>query len=314
MAERAEIGYLLKRGYKRGAIANALNRAYSSVWDEIKQNSVKGKYDAQKAHHKSYVRRKYSKYQGMKIVKNLELRQMVECWLMGGQSPEAVSGRIKSQEKDLPQTSKNSIRRFIESVYGRKIEYFRNKFRKRRRGRQRRPKIKDKRSIHERSLSIENRKRIGDCEGDFIVSGKSGKGIVFVVIDRRLRYKFLERMINPNFANLKRAGLRIKKKFPEWKSMTTDSDILFAKHKDLEVAWGIIIYFCDTHSPWQKAAIENANKEIRKYILKSSDISKYSLYRIRKIEMKLNSKFMKCLNYRSPEEALILYRKSKTRH
>lgn len=250
----------------------------------------------------------------MKIVENASLRRKVEDWLLDGQSPEAVSGRIKSRENNLPCVSKNSVRRFIASPYGRKIEFVRNRRNKRRRGRPRRPKIKDKRSIHQRPISIQERKNVGDAEGDFIASGKSGKGVVFVTVDRKIRHKFLEKILKPSFNSLKRAGRRIKKRFAEWQSMTTDSDLLFTRYKELEKAWGIRIYFCDIHSPWQEATIENANKEIRCYLPKGSDISRYSLYKIKKIETKLNDKFMKCLNYRTPAEALAFSRKRKTRH
>lgn len=246
----------------------------------------------------------------MKIVASNELRGKVERWLLEGQSPEAVAGRIKEQERDLPQASKNSIRRFIESPYGRKIEYKRKRAKKRRKH-FKRPRLKNRKSIHQRPKSIENRRRVGDAEGDFILSGKSGKGIIFVVVDRRLRRKFLEKIPRPNFCNVKRAGSRIKKRYPEWKSMTTDNDLLFEKHEELEIVWGITIYFCDKHSPWQKGGIENANKEIRRDIPKGSDISKVSVYRIKKLEEKLNNKFMKCLRYRSPNETLNLYRKRK---
>jgi IS30 family transposase len=246
----------------------------------------------------------------MKVVTNDDLRGKVEDWLRQGQSPEAIAGRIEKQERELPHVSKNSIRRFLGSAYGRQIEYIRNK-RKKCKRRFKQPRIKNRRSIHERPKSIEKRCRVGDAEGDFIVSGKSGRGIVFVVVDRRLRRKFLEKILRPNFGNVKRAGSRIKKRYPEWKSMTTDNDRLFERHKELEVAWGITIYFCDKHSPWQKGSIENANKEIRHDIPKGSDISKVSRYRIKRIEEKLNNKFMKCLRYRSPNEALNLYRKRK---
>ena len=43
-------------------------RSPSSVSRELKRNKVNGAYDAQKASHKAYVKRKYSKYQGMKVV------------------------------------------------------------------------------------------------------------------------------------------------------------------------------------------------------------------------------------------------------
>lgn len=247
----------------------------------------------------------------MKVATDNNLRTKVEGWLLEGQSPEAVAGRIKDRERNLPQTSRNSIRRFLKSPYGRKIEYERNKRKKKRRRHPKQCRPKNKKSIHQRPASIQNRRNVGDAEGDFIVSGRSGKGIVFTLVDRRLRHKFLEKILHPTFANVKRSGLRIKKRYPEWKSMTTDNDLLFVNHKQLEIEWGILIYFCDAHSPWQKGSIENANKEIRHDIPKGSDISKISDYKIKKLEIKLNNKFMKCLRYRSPHEALMLYRKRK---
>lgn len=248
----------------------------------------------------------------MKVVSDIKTWDRVDQLLLDGQSPEATAGRIKEREKELVPTSNMSIRRYIKSPHGRVIEYRRNKRRKPRRHRGRKAVWKNKKSIHDRPVSIEKRCHVGDAEGDFIESGRSGKGKLFVVLDRRLRYKFLEKILHPNLANVKRAGLRIKKRYPEWKSMTTDNDLLFEKHEKLEIVWGITIYFCDTHSPWQKPGIENANKEIRHDIPKGSDISKISVYKIRKLEEKLNDKFMKCLNYRSPAEALNLYRKRKT--
>jgi IS30 family transposase len=289
-----------------------MKRSGSAIWNECRRNKTKGEYDPKKAAHKAYARRKYCKFQGMKIVSNPALRDKVEVWLFNDQSPEGISNRIKRHEKNLPNVSKDSIRRFIKSPYGRAIEYHRSKRKKPRRRRGRKAAWKNKKSIHDRPVSIDNRCRVGDSEGDFIESGKSGKGKLFVVIDRRLRRKFLEKILRPNFANVKRAGLRIKKRYPEWKSMTTDNDLLFEKHEELEIVWGIKIYFCDTHSPWQKGEVENANKEIRIDIPKGSDISKISVYRIKKLERKLNAKFMDCLNSLTPDEALKRYRKRKT--
>ena len=247
----------------------------------------------------------------MKVVSDDKTRKKIDKWLLAGQSPEAAAGRIKEQEKDLVEASNMSIRRYIKSPYGRTIEYERNKRKKKRRRRPKRPWIKDKRSIHHRPASIEKRRNVGDAEGDFIVSGKSGKGIIFTLVDRRLRHKFLEKILHPTFANVRRAGLRVKKRYPEWRSMTTDNDFLFTNHKQLEKDWGILIFFCDEHAPWQKGSIENANKEIRRDIPKGSDISRISIYKIKKLETKLNNKFMKCLRYRSPHETLALYRKRK---
>jgi len=292
-------------------IARALKRSASTISDEIARNSVAGEYNARKAHEKSRVRYRSSKYQGMKIVKNPELRKRVDDWLLDSQSPELISGRLRDQEKSLPYVSKDSIRRYIKSVYGREIEVFR-KHRKRRRGHRRKAKLQDRKFIDQRPVSSEKRLRVGHAEGDFLVSGKVGKGVILHVIDRKFRYKFLERILNPTQGNITRAARRIKQRYPEWKTLTTDNDILLQHHKRLEKILGISIYFCQGGKPWQKASVEEGNMEIRKYLPKSSDISKYSRYKIRKIEEKINSRFMKCLRHLSPKEALERYRQQKT--
>lgn len=56
----------------------ALKRSVSSIYDEIKRNSVKGTYDPKKANDKTRIRRQEAKYQGMKIVGNDQLQKTVE--------------------------------------------------------------------------------------------------------------------------------------------------------------------------------------------------------------------------------------------
>lgn len=156
--------------------------------------------------------------------------------------------------------------------------------------------------------------RIGDVEADFILSGKTGKGILITIVCRKLRIIFIEQILNVNIKNVHRAFKKVKKKFPEMKTMTTDNDLLLQKHRELEkILGGVKIYFCDPYSSWQKGSVENANKNIRKYIPKGNDISKYSNYRIKKIEEKLNNRIMECLNFLTPYEALEKHRKRKKR-
>ena len=140
-----------------------------------------------------------------------------------------------------------------------------------------------------------------------------GKGILLTVVCRKLRIIFIEQILNVNIKNVHRAFKRIKKKFSEMKTITTDNDLLLQKHKELEKLLGVKIYFCDPYSSWQKGSIENANKNIRKHIPKGSDISKYSKYRVRKIEEKLNNRIMECLNFLTSYEALENCRKRKKR-
>lgn len=231
---------------------------------------------------------------------------------MDDQSPEHVSKRILKYHKDLPYISGVSIRTYIKSPYGRRIEAHGNKVYRKRRGKRKISKeIADKRMIDKRPKYIKDRKRIGDTEGDFIAPGKSGEGMLFVVGDRKSRAPFLEKIYPVSIANVERAIGRIKKRFPELKTMTFDNDLLFIHHKRLERKFNVKIYFCHKHSPWEKGFVENRNKVIRRYIPKGSDISKYSRYYIQKLEEKLQRQFMKCLNYLMPKEILERHRKRK---
>ena len=293
-------------------IAGVISRSVSVISDEIKINSVDGKYIAKKAHHKAYVRRKYSKYQGMKIVNDKDLREFVEKKLFKDQSPRAISGRIKKKEKDIQNVSKDSIHRYIQSVYGRRIEIYRKKLKQKRRNKRgKSEKLESRTFIDKRPQIINLRKRIGDVETDFIISGKTGKGILLVVVCRKTRVVFIERIVKVSISNVHRAFLRIKKRFSEMRTITTDNDILLQKHKELEALLNLKIYFCDPYSSWQKGTVENTNKYIRRYIPKGSNISKYSKYIIKKIETRLNNRFMECLDFRTPYELLKKHRKRK---
>ena len=250
----------------------------------------------------------------MKIVENSELKEFVRNSLYDGQSPGNIAGRIRKREKRLPSIGKDSIYRFISSVYGRRIESFRNKRKQRRRGRGKKlAQLTDRTFIDKRPKHINDRKRLGDAESDFIVSGKRGRGILLTLADRKTRVSFFEQILDVSIRNVELAFLNIKKRFPELKTITTDNDILLKNHKRLENILDVKIYFCNPYHSWEKGTIENTNKYIRKDIPKGSDISKYSKRFIRTIEDKLNRRFMKVTDHETPSEALIRLRKRKKR-
>ena len=288
-----------------------MGRAASSLWNEMEIGSVCGVYDPKKAHHKAYVRRKYAKYQGMKIEEHDELRRSVRAALFDDQSPEAIAGRVRRREKHLPRISKNAIYRYIDSPYGRRIETHRWLRKRRRKGgrKARAAKLANRTFIDKRPQYIGNRSRVGDAEADFIVSGKSGKGILLVVVDRRIRTTSIEQILQVSIRNMERAFLRIRKRYAEIKTCTTDNDVLFVQHERLERLLRIRIFFCHPYHSWEKGTVENTNKVIRKDIPKGSDISRYSRRFIRSIEAKLNRRFMDCLGHRTPSEALEEHRR-----
>lgn len=285
-------------------IARTQKRSKSTIWYELRKKRKSESYDAKYAKHLSYVRMRKGRKQGKKIVSNKELKNFIKKELMDDQSPEEISKRLKRIEKHLPYVSASAIHRFIKSPYGKRIESHRAEvFKKKRRKGGKKKRIVGKRMISERPSKINKRWGLGHMEGDFIVSGKSGKGMILGLRDRKTRKNFLERILPVSVRAVERALLRIKKRFSELQTITFDNDILFLEHKRLEKKLHIKIYFCDVHSPWQKPSIENLNKKLRRYILKSSDISKYSIRYVGKLEEKMNRHFMDCLGSLTPNEA-----------
>jgi IS30 family transposase len=306
---------LKKKGYSWKEIGDAMNRAKSAVWTEWKRNKVKGRYVAEKAHHKAYARRKYSKYQGKKIVDHQNLRDEIVFRLKDKQKPGNIAKRITRREKYLPSISKNAIYAWLDSSYGAPIAAWLSRHapkRRHRRGYQR--KLEGRTFIEKRPRIVDNRGRVGDVEFDFIVSGKSGKGILLTVADRKIRKGFIEKILPVSIRNFEKAFLRIKKRFPEMKTGTTDNDLLLQRHKYLERLLHAKIYFCHPYHSYEKGSIENVNGQIRQDIPKGSDISQYSRQFIRKIEARINRRPMDVLHSFTPDEMYAKYKMRVQKH
>ena len=268
-ADKSEIEILRRRKYSLREIAKTLKRHKSGIWYELQKTRKGRKYDAAYAKHIAYIRAWRSRKTGKKIALNPPLRDFVETHLFDDQSPEAIEGRLRRVEQDTGSVSARAIDRYIKSPYGRKIEAHRAKiFRKRKGGRKPKTILGNKRMISKRPKHINDRKGLGHMEGDFIVSGKSGRGILLTLTDRRVRKALFERILPVSVRDVERALLRMKKRFPEIKTITFDNDILFLEYKRLEKKLNVKIYFCHPRSPWEKASIENLNRWVRRSVPK----------------------------------------------
>lgn len=306
-AERIEISLLRQKGYGIRDVAKALDRSSSSISDELSNNAVNGWYDPIKANQKAYVRRKYSKYQGMKIEEDNELREYVESRLKRSWSPEQIAGRLKYIDRTIKYAGTKAVYKYISSPYGRNLEqYLRYKGRKRSRTKQtNKEKLKERTFIDQRPELINRRERYGDWEGDFIVSGKSGRGVLLVLTERKARHILMKKITKPKLTKVAQALMEITDNLKKIHSLTIDNDLLFRKHKEFAKLLRILVYFCLPYCSWQKGTVENANKLIREYIPKGSDISKYSDRSVRKAQDKLNNRPKKCLEYQTPLEVMI---------
>lgn len=303
--DRKRIERFLKLKKKLRWIAGKLGRSVSSISDEIKRNSVKGKYNALKADHKAYVKRKYSKTDCMKVSLDPELQRFVKENLKQDQSPEGISGRLKFREKKIQYASIKAIYKFVYSPNGRHLEkllYSKAVHKKVGSKRDTPVSIDGRIMIDQRPKKVQTRREFGHYEGDFIESGKDGRGSLLVIVERKTRYPFLRYLEDRTTENVNRVVREMLGDSPI-ESLTIDNDISFQKHRELSNLIDAEIFFCHPQSPHEKGTVENRNKSIRRYIKKRTDLSQVSQEIFSFVEERLRNKYMKCLNYRTPKEA-----------
>jgi transposase, IS30 family len=63
---------------------------------------------------------------------------------------------------------------------------------------------------------------------------------------------------------------------------------------------GAPVYFCDSHSPWQRGTNENTNGLLRDYFPKGTDLSVHSPAHLLAVENELNTRPRNVLNDHTP--------------
>ena len=309
--ERMEIGILLRKGYKVSEIAAEIGRHPSTIYREIRRNTVSGSYRSAKADHKSYVRRKYAKYQCMRIIGDMKLREYIDKGLLEKNwSPEQIAGRI-ARETGMTPVSSPSIYKYIRSVYGRKLEQELDLARKKRRTRHQRKvtQLEDRVFIDARPEAVSMRQQYGHWEADFIVSGKNyGTASLLVLHERVSRYTLIRKLSGRTIKEVEDALVEMTKAIGPFKTLTIDNDIAFARHFKLSEIVDAPVFFTHPYHSWEKGGVENANRLIRRYVPKGCDISTFTDKEIQDVQTWMNNLPRKVLDYETSNEVYTSYK------
>lgn len=185
-------------------------------------------------------------------------------------------------------------------------EYLRRKQLKRRKRGGRnviRVRIPDRVSIHDRPNIIDKRKEFGHWEGDSLV-GKhrlSGLHTEYERLTSLTKFAKMKRIDSDGFET---AAKKIFGRLPEKarKSTTLDNGSEHVNHNALKEQYGIVTYFADPYSAWQRGGNENANLWIRYYFPKGTDFSTIAEEELKDVEWELNSRPRKRLGFKTPQE------------
>jgi len=74
--------------------------------------------------------------------------------------------------------------------------------------------------------------------------------------------------------------------------------------KQIRVASGIEVYFCDPHAPWQRGTNENTNGLLRQYFPKGFDFTTITETDLDAVADELNDRPRKRLDFYKPSERI----------
>ena len=309
--ERGKITSLKTWGLTVSQIALELGRDKSTVSRELRRNrQILVEYYLDESAQLRADRRRRQASQGYRL-KNRRIRSYVEGKLRDGWSPEIVAGRIKL---DLPgcSISHEAIYQYVyhldEPKRGEYIKYLHLSHRKRRKRSStkgpRKSRIPNRISIDARPAAVETRRQTGHWEGDSMVSSRNSV-VLYSLVERKTRLVKLVRVWGRDgkrtaAAIISRLGSLPKK---GRRTLTLDNGFEHTRHELITTAIGILCYFCNPYSAWQRGTNENRNGMVRRYFPKGTDFSRITRAEIRRVESTINNRPMKCLGFKTPLEA-----------
>jgi IS30 family transposase len=86
------------------------------------------------------------------------------------------------------------------------------------------------------------------------------------------------------------------------RSITWDQGTEMARHRTITQSLGAPVYFCDSHSPWQRGSNENMNGLLRDYFPKGTNLSAHSPQHLLAVENELNNRPGLVLSDRTPAD------------
>ena len=308
--ERQQLEYWLRSRMSLRDIARVMKRAHTILSREIRRNGdTRRKYRADTAQ-RLFEKRKHAQHKG-KLDKYPELKAYVVEGLKKEWSPDVIAGKLKTVEGHKETISHESIYHYIYNKEGRYegwYKYLRTAQCKRQKRSSRKTcklRIPERKSIHERPGHIDQRDRYGDWESDSVIFSNQ-KTILSVQSERKSKLIRMHKAANKSAEETVNALVKTAESVPKelFRTMTFDNGTEGARHTEIKREYGVETYFCDPFASWQKGGVENANKLIRQYLPRSTDLSQLTDRDIYEIQEKLNNRPRKCLNYQSSNEVI----------
>ena len=301
--ERYQIQSFLKAGYTQKSIAEELGRHPGTISRELDRNTGLRGYRPQQA---NIIATKRKQLHVRTLITEITW-QRVELFLTEEWSPEQISGWLINS--DFQSVSPEWIYQYIitdKKSGGDLHTYLRcQKKRKKRYGSiDKRGQLKNRVSIDERPVIVDERKRVGDWEMDLII-GRLGGPVFMTAVERKTRFTVIALAPNKTAEAVKDAILEalIPLAVPV-ETLTFDNGKEFALHEVISEQLQAGSYFAHPYHSWERGLNENTNGLIRQYAPKGSSFDDMSTMNVQNIMDKLNNRPRKCLDFKTPNQVL----------
>ncbi len=312
-AEREEISVGLNSGKRIIDIAREIDRDISTIYREINRNNAQINV-VQYRSNRAQIRadeRKMESHKRQRLA-NPVIQKYVVKKLKEGWTPEIIEGKLSLDKPGL-KTNYESIYLWIYKDRRDLIQYLPRAHR----NRQKRSSIKNKRCIRvpdrtmieHRDPHIEFRNEAGHWEADTAVSRQS-KAAITATAERQSRFLIAKKIKGKTAKDMHCALVKSLKRVPEKlrKTITYDNGTENANHKLTDIVLKTKSYFCNPYHSWEKGSIENRIGMIRRYFPKKTNWSLITQKQLDKVVKKINTRPMKCLGFKTPEEVFVALR------
>ena len=307
LQDRVEIQVGIAKNMSDRAIAAVVSKNRTTVLREVRAGGGRLDYCAETADARAIACARRPKE--LRLVTEDGLRVEVEEGLAKRWSPAAISmgtgGRVCAET-------------IYRAVYaGRRgplsVEACRRLVSKRRQRRPRGPKTTAKRNVLGAIRPLSARPAAaglrwpGHWEGDLIV-GSMNRSAIVTLACRASRFTLLADLPEGHSApEVSAALVELFDRIPAHlrSTLTWDQGREMADWTDTEaLIGGLTIYFCDPHSPWQRATNENTNGLLRQYFPKGTDLSVHSAADLDRVAAELNDRPRKRFGFAKPDELI----------
>jgi IS30 family transposase len=305
--ERYVIARMRARHKSHREIARCLGRAVSTITREVKRNCCPhdGAYRNEKAHSRAMSRRsrtrKKSQYRAWEWAG-------IEVLLRRKWSPKQIAGRRRLMR--LRAISHETIYRYIRGdkreggALWRHTRVMSKIGRKKRGSPATRGRLVGKRHISERPAAANERRRIGDCEGDTVM-GIDGRHCVLTLVDRKTRFLVMKKLSARTKQQASRALSDAIAEFPgRVKTITLDNGTEFHDYARVKRQCGVEFFFANPYHSWERGTNENTNGLIRQYLPKGTCFKELTQGDCDWIANELNDRPREILGFRTPAEML----------